>query len=89
VCSSDLIDELLQENQLHYADFERIILVGGTTYIPFIREKLKEDTEIKVDNSIDPTTAVVRGAAFYAGNKQSQLEKESQTLNYSILKMMN
>lgn len=78
--SKVLVDELLQENQLQYADFERIILVGGTTYIPLIREKLAEDTEIQVDNSIDPTTAVVRGAAFYAGNKQSQLEKEETGL---------
>lgn len=64
-----LLQELLDENSLLFSDFERIILVGGTTYIPFIRESLQDSTGLVIDTSVDPTTAVIVGATYYAGNK--------------------
>ena len=74
--SYKLVTDLLNENSLAFNDIERIIMVGGTTYIPYIREELKQRTNIKIDTSIDPTTAVVAGAAYYAGNKVSNLIKK-------------
>ncbi|MBW8522971.1 Hsp70 family protein [Chryseobacterium chendengshani] len=76
-----LIKKLLEENQKSASDIERIILVGGTTYIPYIREHLKEIFQITVDNSIDPTTAVMVGAAYFAGTKEEDLIK---TENISV-----
>ncbi|MEN8957372.1 MAG: Hsp70 family protein, partial [Flavobacteriales bacterium] len=73
------IEELLEDNQMTFSDFERLILVGGTTYIPFIREKLAEKCGITIDYSTDPTTAVMIGAAYYAGNKTYENAKESET----------
>ena len=71
--SIELIHKLLFENEKSITDIERIILVGGTTYIPYIRERLKEVFNITVDNSIDPTTAVMVGAAYYAGSKAKEV----------------
>ncbi len=68
------IKKLLEENQKTAKDIERIILVGGTTYIPYIREYLKDTFGILVDNSIDPTTAVMVGAAYFAGTKEETIE---------------
>jgi molecular chaperone DnaK len=65
--SEQLILELLKTNNLNFTDIERIILVGGTTYIPFIKDALKSTSANIVDDTIDPTTAVIVGAAFYAG----------------------
>ncbi len=65
-----LIKKLLEENQKISQDIERIILVGGTTYIPYIKERLKEAFGIFIDHSIDPTTAVMVGAAYFAGTKE-------------------
>lgn len=65
-----LIKKLLEENQKISKDIERIILVGGTTYIPYIKERLKEVFGILIDHSIDPTTAVMVGAAYFAGTKE-------------------
>ena len=70
-----LIKKLLEENQKQASDIERIILVGGTTYIPYIREYLRETFGIPVDHSIDPTTAVMSGAAYFAGTKEETVEK--------------
>jgi len=59
--------ELLSENDVTFSDIERIILVGGTTYIPFIKDELKRISQSIVDDTVDPTTAVIVGAAYYAG----------------------
>ena len=84
--SYELLTALVRDNQLTMEDFERIILVGGSTYIPYIREELKKRTNLIVDTSIDPTTAVAIGATWYAGNKMSQLEEE-KTSEAAAVKM--
>lgn len=71
--SFELTNNLLKENNISPNQIDRIVLVGGTTYIPYIREGLKEKFNIPVDASIDPTTAVILGAAYYAGSKMSNL----------------
>lgn len=79
--SFQLTEKLITENRLQFSDIERIILVGGTTYIPYIREELQKRTGIIIDSSIDPTTAVILGATFYAGSKPSELvEKEEENV---------
>ncbi|AYL97946.1 Hsp70 family protein [Mucilaginibacter celer] len=67
--SEKFVIELLAENNLTFKDIERVILVGGTTYIPFIKDALR-GLGVKVDDSIDPTTAVITGAAYFAGAHQ-------------------
>lgn len=74
--SFHLVEKLIKDNLLTFSDIERIILVGGTTYIPYIRQQLQERTQIQVETSLDPTTAVIIGAAYYAGSKPSELIEE-------------
>ncbi len=81
--SFHLLEKLLNANSINFQEIERIILVGGTTYIPYIREELHRRTGLIIDNSIDPTTAVISGAAFYAGNKQSELREDEVIDNTS------
>jgi molecular chaperone DnaK len=75
VYSLSFIRELLERNRLHPGDITEVVLVGGSTYIPLIRSMLAEELGIMVNTSIDPTTAVVEGAAYYAGSKTSKLER--------------
>ncbi|WP_430408372.1 Hsp70 family protein [Kordia sp.] len=76
--SYTLIEELLEENSLNFTDISRIIMVGGTTYIPYVRQELAKRTNIVLDTNMDPTQAVVIGAAYFAGNKESGLEVEEK-----------
>ena len=69
-----LIENLLIKNNKKAEDIEKIILIGGTTYIPYVRESLLKKFNIPVDFSIDPTTAVMVGAAHYAGTKQENIQ---------------
>lgn len=73
-----LTHQLLEDNSITPQDIERIILVGGTTYIPYIREELNKQLGITIDSTIDPTTAVIVGAGYYAGSKTVQIEKSSE-----------
>ena len=82
--SVDLLKELLTTNNLSFSDINRIVLVGGTTYIPFIREGLKELTGTSVDSSIDPTTAIVKGAAYFAGTKEKSILEKSKSFDSDI-----
>ncbi|MDO6432062.1 Hsp70 family protein [Flavitalea sp. BT771] len=73
--SVNFIRNLLERNNLRPADITEIVLVGGSTYIPLVRTMLNEELQIAVNTSIDPTTAVVEGAAYYAGSRISRLEQ--------------
>lgn len=52
-----------------------LILVGGPTYSPIIRDMLKEEVTPNVDTSINPMTAVARGAALYASTIDANINE--------------
>lgn len=64
-----LLHKVVLNNGLTVTDINQIILVGGSTFLPQVREQLTAQTGIPLNYSIDPTTSVAAGAAFYAGNK--------------------
>ncbi len=68
------IKKVISQNQLINSQIDRLILIGGSTYVPLIKQRIKEETGILVDSSIDPTSAVVDGAAYFAGSKPSILQ---------------
>lgn len=55
---------------------DSLILVGGPTYSPVLREMLKEQITPNVDTSVDPMTAVAKGAALYASGIDSEVKDE-------------
>ncbi len=61
----DITNKLLKKNNLIGEQLGALILVGGPTYSPILRQMLKEQVTPNVDTSIDPMTAVACGAALY------------------------
>jgi molecular chaperone DnaK len=51
---------------LQPAAVHRVILVGGPTLSPYVRERVGRELGIPVDFRVDPLTAVAKGAAIYA-----------------------
>lgn len=47
-------------------DISKVILVGGPTHMPIVRDMLTAELKAPLDFSIDPMTVVARGAAIYA-----------------------
>jgi len=72
----DMIGQVMSRNGISASDVMEIILIGGSTYIPYVRDQIFASTGIKVNCSADPTTAVAVGAAYYAGSKASKLSEE-------------
>ena len=70
----DVCKELMKRNNLKGSDLNKLILVGGPTHSPLIRQMLKEQITPNVDTSIDPMTAVATGAALYASTKDADVK---------------
>ncbi len=70
----ELCKQALNEGRVTTDDIEKIILVGGPTQMPIVREMLGTELGLKLDTTIDPMTVVARGAAIYASTLQLKRE---------------
>lgn len=70
----DVCKTLLERNNLQGSQLNKLILVGGPTHSPLIRQMLREQITPNVDTSIDPMTAVATGAALYASTKDADVK---------------
>ena len=61
------IDKALDDANLHAADIDRVLLVGGSTRIPAVWAMVAERMEQDPRMEIDPDAAVALGAAVQAG----------------------
>ncbi|HTI60106.1 Hsp70 family protein [Mucilaginibacter sp.] len=83
----DMIKKILTRNSLNPSDVEFTLMVGGSTYIPYVRQRVEELLQIPINCEIDPTTAVAIGAAHYASSKAKEFSSAKQTGNNSIIKI--
>lgn len=72
----NICKSLLERNGLTGDDLSSLILVGGPTYSPIVRNMLEREVTSNVDTSINPMTAVARGAALYASTIDAQIDDE-------------
>lgn len=81
----DICKALIARNNLT-GKLDTLILVGGPTYSPVLRQMLREQITPNVDTSIDPMTAVARGAALYASgiDCESTVEVASGTIALDV-----
>ncbi len=75
----DLVEELIQKTTkptetaindagISKSEISEVILVGGTTRVPAVREHVQAITGMKPDQSVSPDEAVAEGAAIQAGS---------------------
>ncbi len=62
----DICRKLLERNNLSGSSLDSLILVGGPTRSPVLREMLRNQITENVNTNIDPMTAIAVGAALYA-----------------------
>lgn len=79
---------VLAEKKLSAADIERVLLVGGPTYMPYLRQVLADPREgigIPVEFGVDPLTVVAQGAALFAGGQRLSRRKSAPEVGkYSL-----
>jgi len=71
----DMIKKILVRNTLKPSDIQFTLMVGGSTYTPYVRKRVEEILQIPINCDIDPTTAIAIGAAYYAGTKEKNFEQ--------------
>jgi len=74
--SLHLSRRVLSEKGLEPDDLEKVLLIGGPTLSPYVRERLGElgaGVSDRLEFRIDPLTVVARGAAIFAGTQKLDL----------------
>jgi molecular chaperone DnaK len=59
--------EAVRKSGLKYSDLDGILLVGGTTRIPYVQERLTKEFGVPLIKNINPDEAVSLGAAIQGG----------------------
>ena len=81
----DICKNLIQRNNLKGSQITKLILVGGPTHCPLIRQMLREQITPNLDTSIDPMTAVATGAALYASTLDAEVSDDE--INVGTVKL--
>jgi molecular chaperone DnaK len=75
----EMIRSILTRKSLQSRDLNFVLMVGGSTYVPFVRKRIEELLGIPVNTGIDPTNAIAIGAAFFAATKEVKIEGLNKT----------
>ena len=71
--TAEMLNKILTRNSLRQQDLKFVLMVGGSTYTPFVRKRIEELLGIQVNTGIDPTNAIAVGAAYFAATKEIKL----------------
>lgn len=61
-----LMQGAIEEANLDYCNLDKILLIGGSTRIPLVKQMIEEETEIRPVMEVNPDEAVAVGAAYHA-----------------------
>jgi molecular chaperone DnaK len=82
--TADMARRLLQQSGLGWSDVSRVLLVGGATRMPLIRQMLMQLTGQQPDTTVNPEEAVARGAAIYAHQVQAMAAATGQHPRFRV-----
>lgn len=79
-----MVQQIITRNRLQPKDLQFMLMVGGSTFIPYVRQRLEEALQVAVNCEIDPITAVATGAAYYASGKLNELEAGTEVVDSRV-----
>ena len=75
---------VVRQAGLGWGDIDRVLLVGGSTRMPMVRQMLRELTGKEPETSLNPDEAVAHGAALYAELLAPRPEECEQPANFTL-----
>lgn len=78
--TTEKIDEALKAAKLKEKDIDTVLLVGGSSRIPAVRELVEKKFKGKIISGINPDEAVAMGSAIQAGIKSNQITSEENLI---------
>jgi len=82
--SISITNRALKDGGLDFSDIDRVLLVGGSTRIPLVRQKLKEIFGEKIEIDVDPMQCVALGAAIQTAIPIEWICSKCNTVNEGI-----
>ncbi len=77
------IESAIHSAGLKWKDIDKVLLVGGSTRIPYIRETLRNISGIEPSTELNPDEAVSLGAAYYAHDLAlERIEKAKKEIEF-------
>lgn len=64
-----LCRSMLERNNMRPDDLARVVLIGGPSKMPIIRDIVPQELGIAAEPNLDPMTAVAQGAAIFAAGR--------------------
>ncbi len=86
----DTTDVVLEQAKMTAADLDAIVLIGGSTLMPQVREKLERHTGVRpyVHPDLNPHTAVAKGAAIHAAILEARHRSDDSKLGERVKKLL-
>src|SRR5690606_34467317 len=84
----ELCRKTLAEAGVQPADVDKVLLVGGATLAPAVKELIADPEAglgIEIDGSLDPITVVARGAALYAASRPKETTTRQPTADEVVV----
>lgn len=81
----EITEKLLVETSRNKSEVDRLVLVGGTTRVPLVKNKIKDFTGLESEKGVDPDLAVVTGAILIAGAKGNQTIRDQNGVRVPLL----
>lgn len=81
----DITEKLLAETSRDKSSIDRLVLVGGTTRIPLIKQAVSDFVGLEPEKGVDPDLAVVTGAILVAGAKGNQTIRDKKGVCVPLL----
>jgi molecular chaperone DnaK len=78
--SVNICKQLLSQTNLGPDHIEKVVLVGGPTLTPLLRERLSDPVDglgIPLEISVNPLTVVAQGAAIFAGTQRRDARRST------------
>ena len=70
----DAVKKALKDAKLKNSDIDQVVLVGGSTRIPYIQELVKKELGKEPNKSVNPDEVVAMGAAIQGGVLTGEVE---------------
>lgn len=70
----DSVKKALSDSKLKASDIDQVVLVGGSTRIPYIQELVKKELGKEPNKSVNPDEVVAMGAAIQGGVLTGEVE---------------
>lgn len=81
--SIEIAKKALEGADIKASQLDKILLVGGSTFIPLVRQRLSQEFKVELDSSLNPMTVVAAGAAIYASTSVIDVEEDVELTDSS------